>query len=197
MIREWIAKRSLKKRALKVCDGVIAIAHNEMLIHGTYVTQGVVNEELKKKGSVCGGRAACLVGSMFIAHGDMPAKPKKSEGARVWDGIFSDNRDDWINQRPALKLAYQAFNTAAKNIVDAEHSEWSNSNPSAGPYKDWAEFYFEEIIGNQGGCETERQVSTPAGGTELLRIPYEETRYEIIRVAEDAKVLIKTGAVGA
>lgn len=194
MIREWIAKRALKKHALKVCDGVIAIANNDMIVHGTYVTQGIVNEKLAKLGSVCGGRAACLIGSMFIAHGDMPKKPKGTYfGNGVWDGIFGPLRYKWLKERPALKLAYDAFNRAAKNIVDLEHSEWSDNDPSAGPYTDWAEYYFERILGESGdGVEREEEING-----ELLRHPYQETRIEVIRVAEDAKTLIKTGAVGA
>lgn len=59
------APRTIDK-ALAVLDGVVTISGNEMLIHGTYVS-GVTRPDLAAKGSICGGRQACLIGSVALA----------------------------------------------------------------------------------------------------------------------------------
>jgi hypothetical protein len=57
-----------QEKALATCDGVIEIAKNEMLVRGNYIT-GIVDDKLKQQGAICGGRQACLVGSLYLAHG--------------------------------------------------------------------------------------------------------------------------------
>src|SRR5688572_27543090 len=57
-------------KAHAILDGVVAISGREMLIHGTYVTSDVVRPDLAREGAICGGRQACLLGSVALAATD-------------------------------------------------------------------------------------------------------------------------------
>lgn len=166
------ALRPYQEKALNTLDGVIKIADNEMLIQGDYVTAEIVNPELAKKGAVCGGRKACLVGSTYLAH-----------GVKVWredGGLFETwRRDDFMRTRPALRLAYEALNEAALRLIKREHrdviAEWSYdgiglSEPSQG----WGEYFFERVLENES---------------------HNTIREQVTRVARSAKRLIRSGVV--
>lgn len=198
MIRNWIKNRRTTRKALRVCDGVISIAANEMLVQGTYVTEHVANQELKERGAICGGRKACLVGSMYLSHGDLPTKEEANERyghSGFWAGIFRPPyRPEYMADRPALKLAYDAFNTAAYEIMLSE--PWTR------------EFETEEYDDDEGEYVTARieiDVSSqhePSEGWgeyffEIVLKSEEDyfVRGQVIRVAENAKDLIQTGAV--
>lgn len=170
-----------KDKALNTCDGVIEIAANEMLLQGSYVTQRVMNPKLEDEGAVCGGRKACLVGSIFLAYGITYRKL-----LRLTDHIpsfFLEDRDWFMDERPALKLAYNAFNQAAFEVIEREHqhriafqhdydprtNKYSISDRPEVPADGWAEFFFERILENH---------------------EHDEIREEVISVANRAKELI-------
>lgn len=134
------------RKALSVCDGVIEVAENDMLAKGQYVFEEVSNPRLRARGSICGGHQACIVGSMFLAHGDLPEYDEVDHTPIMWGGIFSKRRDEWLSERPGLALAYRAINRAAKTTIDEYYSEWSDRDPNVGPYKGWGEYFFERVL---------------------------------------------------
>lgn len=156
-----------KDKALANCDGVIKIAQNEMLLQGEYIT-GVVSEKLRANGSICGGRQACLVGSMFLAHGRLPKDIDYVFSVSSWSGEM--NRFDYMATRPALKLTYDAFNEAASRLLQRQY----DMDPTAEPEQGWGEFYFETTLADE---------------------EHNVIREKVISLARDAKKLIKSGAV--
>lgn len=157
--------RPYQEKALKNCDGVIEIANNEMLIQGDYVTHRVENEELARQGSICGGHQACLVGSIYIAHGVKPWR--ESSGVDGW-GV--EARGVFMSTRPALQLTYDAFNRAAFETIGNPDEDYDLDRPDA----NWAEWFFE---------------------TYLEGSSHNAIRRQVIGVANRAKELIREGVV--
>lgn len=172
------ALRPYQHKALDTCDGVIQIAENEMLTRGTYLTS-VVRPKMAREGAVCGGRRACLVGSMYLAHGGF----KDIEEM----GMSMDARGREMRNRPGLRLAYRAINEAAlrraekinAGVVNRErsrnYSDHYHDTDDGSPEEGWGEWFFETFLRH--------------------RTSFKQTREEVILVARNAKRLIKSGAV--
>lgn len=154
-----VTLRPYQEKALKNCDGVIEIANNEMLIQGDYVTHTIENEELARQGSICGGHQACLVGSIYIAHGVKPWR--KSVGPILFG---RGPREKFMSTRPALRLTYDAFNRAAFEKIGR------GQDYDLGPDGDWAEWFFEKYLGGSTHNAIRRQVIEVANrAKELIR----------------------------
>lgn len=170
-------------KALDTCDGVIEIAKNEMLVRGTYLT-GILKPDMAREGSICGGRKACLVGSMYLAHG--------VRGDIEDMSMSFDSRKAEMRNRPGLRLAYQAINEAAlrraekinaevvrrerrKNHRDTYRTRPYHATNDGSPEEGWGEWFFESFL--------------------RRRTTFDETREEVIRVTRHAKRLIKSGVV--
>lgn len=92
--------------AIEVLEGVIELAEKEQLLQGRYVS------------SICGGRKACLIGSLFlVAH----AEPQVFRGVSTLVEAHEGFRDTFMADRPGLKLAYEALNTEAE-LYAYEHN---------------------------------------------------------------------------
>lgn len=165
-------------KALDTCDGVIEIAKNEMLVQGDYVSSTIMNHELKAKGSVCGGRQACLVGSEYLAYGVRMF-------AEDFPGFSYHTREDFMRNRPGLRLAYRAINEAAHRyairhwpkyvkdeIADFSH-QWEDSTT---PNEGWGEWFFEDLCKHN-------------------HIDYDETRQHVIKIVRNAKSLIRAEVI--
>lgn len=176
-----------ERKAISTCDGVIRIANNEMLQQGVYVSRDIVNPALEREGSICGGRNACLVGSIYLAHG-VPFKDMDHEGHIP--SFFAYGRESYMADKPALRLAYDAFNQAAFDTLEREYSdvipyvqEWDEDSecylctdvPDE-PSEGWGEWFFEKALEGQEDSFIQQ---------------------EVIRVANRAKELIESGLVAA
>ena len=123
---------SVQDDAIKILDGIEQIARNQMLVRGVYITDEVVRPDLAEAHTICGGRQACMVGSMWIAAGFIKWEDTHENGIlipelpgvtvnRLPDGkpiVRGDSEEDWyvskrelaIRTRPDLKLAYDTMN---------------------------------------------------------------------------------------
>lgn len=166
-----------REKALDTCDGVIEITKNEMLIHGDYVTACIRNHDLKEKGSICGGRQACLVGSEFLAY-----------GVRVFSDTFPGfhprRRKAVMRNRPGLRIAYEAINEAARRYalkgwpeyVAQELREFSDQwEDETTPDEGWGEWFFEDLCSYNN-------------------VPTDEIREHVIKIVRNAKRLIRAAA---
>lgn len=177
----------IEKKALDTCDGVIVMAQAEMLRQGVYVTRDIIDRERERDGSICGGRQACLVGSIFLAYG-VPWGDIDFEG-HIPSFFSAENRESYMADKPALELAYTAFNQAAFEIVEREYGErldydydWDEDKDCYMPTdrlevppEGWGEYFFEKVLGDEGSRET--------------------VQLEVIRLANRAKELIQSGLV--
>lgn len=133
-----------KKAALQALDGIIEIAKNDMLRQGVYLTDEVKNQELKKAGAVCGGKQACLYGSLWVSAGY-----RRVGSDRLLYGVASKKRERYMKDKPALKIASDALEQAAKRRIvqldresrdDIEYMAEMHFNNS------FAEAYFESDV---------------------------------------------------
>jgi hypothetical protein len=131
-------RKATRRKAKGILDGIQQITRNEMLVIGQYNTD---TPDPDKKGQVCGGFKACLIGSAYLSAG---IKPKKHvdhhDGEVTWAlpgtsrATFledEDSREIFLATRPALRLAVRALDEAAgprvarvrkperKNIINA------------------------------------------------------------------------------
>lgn len=115
-----------QQQALKALDGMRQIVENEMLTRGQYTTDDVVKPEMK--GSICGGRKYCAVGSLWAAHG-----VKVTPIARAWVTTFSlpgvepELRENFLKHRHGLRTAYEALNDAASDYIYANNAKIDNA----------------------------------------------------------------------
>jgi len=113
----------VRVEALAILDRMQTMVDNEMVAHVGYVNEYVVRPDLKEAGAICGGRNACVVGSLWLAAG---AKPRKVQGE--WGeivelpGVEPGKRKGYLSRKPELKLAYRALNDAAQAYVDSDDS---------------------------------------------------------------------------
>jgi hypothetical protein len=134
---------SVQDDAIKILDGIEEIARNQMLVRGLYITDEVVRPDLAEAHSICGGRQACMVGSMWIAAGFVswqeggdncliPELPGVTT-ERLPDGTTYSEEYEGSTRTAAfsaagrrdLALAYQTMNS-----VCADHPKWDEkSNP--------------------------------------------------------------------
>jgi hypothetical protein len=175
------------ERAIRNIDGIIEIAKNEQLRNGDYIFS-YINKELRDQGAICGGHAACLVGSLYISHG---IKPIVSRGAAYstffrLPGVQTVERQKFMRNRPGLKLAYKYINEAAKRYLDRHfpehvkdleslHKEEGFTFP---PEEGWGEWLFENVLGT-----TEYNPDTPKGHAAI--------RDHMIQVCRNAKRQLK------
>lgn len=203
-------------KALDDLDGLISIAEREQLQQGIYVSHNI-DQELKNEGAICGGRQACLVGSLYLAHG---VKAEKTGSKTSWynyykgdwerdeagdmvyideyelPGVDPDNRDEFMQKRAALRLAYQYLNLAAHNYIKKNHKDeydvliedfdnaWSERvEPECG----WAEHLFETTLdpdnlnGMYEGNLKQKQIADHKAHIQEV----------IIRVAKNARYQLK------
>lgn len=97
-----------EEQAVEILDRMAEIAEREMLVSGNYVDPFYIDP--KMGGAVCGGRKTCAVGSLFVAGG---AEVEVNRGEFRLPAANPGNRDDYLADRPALRLAYDALNDAA------------------------------------------------------------------------------------
>lgn len=173
-----------QEKALSTCDGVIEITKNEMLVHGIYVSDNIRNRDLKARGSICGGRQACLVGSVYVSYG---VGVFRADGAYRADfpGFSAGVREDFMRNRPGLRLAYNAINEAARRYalkgwpeyVATELREYGEQwEDETTPDEGWGEWFFEDL------CK-------------YNDVSVIDTREHIVKIVRNAKRLIKTGVV--
>lgn len=96
-----------KAKALATIDGMAEINDAEMMHPGTYVTD-VVRPE--RKHAICGGREACLIGSMFLAYGVRAGEAETYSPAGAL-------RRDYLDRHPDLGVVYDVLNEVAGEIL--------------------------------------------------------------------------------
>lgn len=97
-----------RQSALNALAGMEQIVDAEMLIHGEYATDVIVNSKLFESGAICGGRQYCAVGSLWVGGGI------KYDRRLGLPGVAPYQRDAFLAHRPGLRLAYEALNEAAQ-----------------------------------------------------------------------------------
>lgn len=173
-----MATEAEKSHAIATCDGVITITKREMLQQGVYVSHNICDPKLADEGAICGGRKACLVGSIFLANGHtyhefMRAASGGSPYVGHLPSWFQTGRWEFMADKPSLSLAYDAFNEAAWEAIERDHAEL-DIEAEFPPIEGWAEYFFEVVL------EDESQ---------------EVIQAEVIALANRAKTLIETGVV--
>jgi hypothetical protein len=98
-------------KAISTLDGLIGITHRETLARAGYV---------EPAGPVCDGFRACLLGSTWIAHGEVPYD---DYGSLALLGVSESERHDFLLTRPGLRMAYDALNEVAREILLSEFSD--------------------------------------------------------------------------
>lgn len=153
-------------RAHAILDGVVEISSHDMLIHGSYFTRHIANENLAKQGAICGGRQACLLGSVAVsAVGGASRNTTIAETldavrfgpanlVNSWDGFSSEQAA--LRRRPALRLAIEALNEEAFERLSAlrKTKRVRQALDELSP----AEGYFEEYLEGASKPETHRHI---------------------------------------
>ncbi len=176
--------------ALETLDNVISIAKREMMVQGTYISDGVVDEKLARKGAICGGHQACFVGSLYLGA-KIPIK-------KMLDPQFGfewSSRRDIMKNRPALRMAYEAANDAAfqwaftdnhKNERGVNPDFYSAENDPDYCINNWAEDLFEEgFIGE--GWDNDRIMH---GVIEVCRLAKRNIKKQYKQVLEQSPELV-------
>ncbi len=102
--------------ALWALDGMLEVTRNEMLRRGDYISRFVVSEYLEEHGAVCGGHRACAVGALWLGAG---VEIEYSMGMATLPGTNdSHQREEFLETRPALALAYAAMNQVCDEYID-------------------------------------------------------------------------------
>lgn len=117
-----------KDRALRALDGMAEIVRREMLISGTYVEDEVSRPDLAAKGTICGGRKHCAIGSFLVGGGVKPVIETLGWGTYVeLPGSKEDERAAFFRHRPGLRLGYDALNQAARAFAERNgfEIEWT------------------------------------------------------------------------
>lgn len=68
--------------------------------------------------SYCGGRRVCAIGALWLAAGIQPSYITSGCWEVPGTGDSSNRRDRFLDDRPALRLAYDAVNAAARAHYD-------------------------------------------------------------------------------
>ena len=130
----------VEQEAVTILDGMESIARNEMLTRGVYVTDDIVSPQLAEQGAICGGRQACMVGSMWLAAG---VKLELDEvGFPRLPGVTLGERQEFLAERPELAMAYDAMNSVSHDYIiyhGLSNWRWEHRNPTEG----WMEALFE------------------------------------------------------
>lgn len=157
-------------RAHAILDGVVQISENEQLIHGEYLTPYVVNEDLAKRGAICGGHQACLIGSVALSATRNPEQADNiiavlNFAPRNLEDAFSENVKERIEEsrkvlrnRVPLRLAMAALNAEA---VDRLRRVRSVRRAEAREALDWenpAEGFFETYLNGLSQAATHRAI---------------------------------------
>lgn len=139
-----MTKKEIRAEAIQILKGIDEVAKNEMLSFGEYV-RNVTRPDLAAKGSICGGREACLIGSAYLAAG------LDAGSLTLVDFDAQMGRTEFLADMPALRLAIQALDSVAlprvEKLVSAENQseffdDWAGS-PAEGlfesEYSKWYE----------------------------------------------------------
>lgn len=194
--------RTLGKRTVReaeaVLDGIVAITKNDMLVHGSYLTE-IINERLAAQGSVCGGRAACLLGSALLAT----PRIDLDRASMDFPGAYATA----LRSRPGLRLAVQTLDEVAvkraialraslkgksglfaagvrylvRSVQSYEGEFHASVEPEPGRI---AESYFEHVLGT-------RRHRGRTGSVTVAQRPVAATREEVIATVREAKRTIR------
>lgn len=105
----------VRERAISALDGMRSIVRAEMLTQGEYIESEISNP--RRLASLCGGRKHCAVGSLWVGGG---IRPHVTPGGAVHlPGTSSWEREAFLRRRPALRVAYNALNEAARDFADS------------------------------------------------------------------------------
>jgi hypothetical protein len=125
-----VTDEATRAEALKILDGVEEMAKAEMIAARAYVTL-VWDRERAEAGAICGGRKACAVGSLWLAAGVKVRMDERLPGVEA-----GQPRRSFLRRRPALRLAYEALNTAAERrahrLEEGERVEFAFDAPRYG-----------------------------------------------------------------
>jgi hypothetical protein len=103
----------------QILDNMEYLVERERLVRGSYIDQEVDPE---RSGALCQGHKACAIGSLWLAAG-VPVRPLVTALGRttyMLPGTDEWERDEFVEDKPGLKLAYTALNDAAEVFAD-EH----------------------------------------------------------------------------
>lgn len=163
------------EHALRAIDGVVELAELGVLVREDYLTPEPVYRDLAEMGAIGGGHGACLLGSLWLGYGEKPLWVDKRS---CWDlpgiGDAGDRggvREEFLRDRPGLRIALQALDGAAGRYLGREFGINPTSKPT--DYCSTAEWLFEYVlVANGRGC-------------------YDATRVAVIEVARDAQQALR------
>jgi hypothetical protein len=102
--------------AIRTFDGIQRIAGNEMLVRGVYLEFDEEADDLR--GSLCGGHRACYIGSLGLSNPEVELFRDSVGRGSGLPGLLLVKADDYIGERPSLKLAYETGERIALAIVN-------------------------------------------------------------------------------
>jgi hypothetical protein len=82
--------------------------------------------------TICNGERVCLLGALWSAYGDARLVLIGSSTA-VLDGVMTSEREAYLEERPALRAAFEALNEEAKTL----HDERPDLNTDAAYYDEY------------------------------------------------------------
>lgn len=104
-----------RERVETVFDGMEEIVRAEMLTRHEYVTEVV---KPSRAGAVCGGRRACLVGTLWLAHAPLDPGGYRVHAGRLVGAGEGPTRDRYLRDRPVLWHCYDALNGVAAEWLE-------------------------------------------------------------------------------
>lgn len=179
---EATINKSDARTAYEAIDGIIQIAKREQLKQGFYISQDI-DQELKNEGAICGGRQACLIGSLYISYGIKGRWQSDSWGGKDWGlpGVNPRQRERYLKNKPDLKLAYETLNETALRYIKKNYPYNIDDQDETEPIEGWAEHLFESILPRSDEAWDDEQA------VEL----YNATRDAVIQVCRNAKRKLK------
>jgi hypothetical protein len=161
-----------KTNSLTILDRMAQIVKTGRTTRGHYLSDPIHEDDdpmPKNLHGVCGGREFCAVGSLWIAADIHPEAD--GYGDIILPGVNQEERHDYAQKVPGLKLALDALNQASEDFRAVLDSEGLYDPSEAGHFYDAIEALFE--------------------GTD----EHDLTPQDLITVINQAKYLIQTGAV--
>jgi len=150
-----LTERPAPASATEILERMKDVVRNDMLIRGDYVTE-ILDEELAAEGSICGGRKACAIGSLWLA-----ADAVRYHGEAIITSFSPELRWIELRRNEMLREAYDALNRSAHEFADDCGVDLEDNNPIPASQNGEMEALFE-MEGDEGSdgdrLLTDRQI---------------------------------------
>lgn len=156
-MQEWTAVEAteeVKRKAIADLKGMRQIVDNEQLVRGNYI-DNAVNKKLEAAGAICGGRKACLIGSLWMGSG-IKAEFHPERGA-ILPFVYEGTRHFMFNTYPDMELAYDALNIEAEKFSGRIKDYTFEPGRYRSAAEDLFEHTFEPVMAAQAKEESKEE----------------------------------------